>query len=199
MPRVDTAPCRATGVASEPCGCVARSTGGSSRLRSCFPLWLLVGWGVFNAGGWAFLWVLFLAIPRVFLWQLLLTLLVRARGTVRAHRAVSWWDVLGFAVWHCLAIALGFFNPAWWAPVMVVTIPVGVGLFWLELGQLWSEAKPSRMVLRTTGGSRLPPGRWRPGRRRPSGRSSSSPRSSARPSEPFWRAAASMAEWMFVP
>ena len=47
------------------------------------PLWLLVGWGVFNAGGWAFLWVLFLAIPGVFLWQLLLTLLVRARGTVQ--------------------------------------------------------------------------------------------------------------------
>jgi hypothetical protein len=49
------------------------------------PLWLLIGWAVFNAGGWAFLWVLFLAIPGVFLWQLLLTLLVRARGTVRAH------------------------------------------------------------------------------------------------------------------
>ena len=29
------------------------------------PLWLLIGWAVFNAGGWAFLWVLFLAIPGV--------------------------------------------------------------------------------------------------------------------------------------
>lgn len=122
------------------------------------PIWLLVGWGVFNAGGWAFLWVLFLAIPGVFLWQLLLTLLVRARGTVRAHRAVSWWDVLGFAVWHLMVISLGFFNQAWWAPVMVVTILAGVGLFWLELWQLWSEAKPSRIVLRTTEGmAYLPP------------------------------------------
>ncbi|WP_127474652.1 MFS transporter permease [Microbacterium sulfonylureivorans] len=122
------------------------------------PLWLLVGWAVFNAGGWAFLWVLFLAIPGVFLWQLLLTLLVRARGTVRAHRAVSWWDVLGFTVWHLLVISLGFFDQAWWAPVMVVTVLVGVGLFWLELWQLWSEAKPSRMVMHTVDGvAYLPP------------------------------------------
>jgi len=122
------------------------------------PVWLLIGWAVFNAGGWAFLWVLFLAIPGVLLWQLLLTLLVRARGTVRAHRAVSWWDVLGFAVWHLLVISLGFFNAAWWAPVMVVTILVGVGLFWLELWQLWSEAKPSRIVWRTNAGiAYIPP------------------------------------------
>ena len=87
----------------------------------------------------------------------MLTLLVRARGTVRAERAVSWWDVLGFAVWHCLVIALGFFNPAWWAPVMVVTILVGLGLFWLELWQLWREAKPSHILLRTTEGYRLHP------------------------------------------
>ena len=96
------------------------------------PLWLLVGWAVFRAGGWAFLWTLFLAIPAVFIGQLVLTLLVRARGTVRSHRAVSWWDVLGFTVWHALIIALGFFNQAWWAPVMIVTILVGVGLFWLD-------------------------------------------------------------------
>ena len=35
---------------------------------------------------------------------------------------------------------------------MVVTILVGVGLFWLELWQLWSEARPSRIVLRTSEG-----------------------------------------------
>ncbi|KRA23192.1 MFS transporter permease [Microbacterium sp. Root61] len=116
------------------------------------PLWLLVGWGVFNAGGWAFLWVLFLAIPSVFLGQLALTLLVRARGTVRVERAVSWWDVLGFTVWHGLTISLGFFNQAWWAPVMVLTIFVAVALFWLELWQLWREAKPSAMVLHTAAG-----------------------------------------------
>ncbi len=116
------------------------------------PLWLLVGWGVFNAGGWAFLWVLFLAIPSVFIGQLVLTLLVRARGTVRAERAVSWWDVLGFGVWHALTFSLGFYNQAWWAPVMVLTIIVGLALFWLELVQLWREAKPSALLMRTTEG-----------------------------------------------
>ena len=122
------------------------------------PLWLLVGWAIFNTGGWAFLWVLFLAIPGVFLWQLLLTLLVRARGTVRAHRAVSWWDVLGFTVWHLLVISLGFFAEAWWAPVMVLAILAGVALFWLELWQLWSEARPSRFLLQSTDGvAYIPP------------------------------------------
>lgn len=122
------------------------------------PLWLLVGWGVAGAGGWAFLWVLFLAIPGVLIWQLILTLLVRARGTVRAHRAVSWWDVLGFAIWHALVIALGFFDPAWWAPVMVLAVLVGVGMFWLELWQLWREARPSTILLRTSEGvAYIPP------------------------------------------
>lgn len=116
------------------------------------PLWLLIGWGIFNAGGWAFLWVLFLAIPGVFIWQLVLTLLVRARGTVRASRAVSWWDVLGFTVWHALVISLGFFVQDWWAPAMVTAIIVGLGLFWLELWQLWREAKPTATILHTTEG-----------------------------------------------
>ncbi|HWL76487.1 MFS transporter permease [Microbacterium sp.] len=122
------------------------------------PLWLLVGWAVFDAGGWGFLWVLFIAIPSVFLGQLILTLLVRARGTVRAQRAVSWWDVGGFTLWHALTIALGFFNPAWWAPVFVVTIVVGIAMFWLELWQLWREARPSGLVLHATGGmAYIPP------------------------------------------
>ncbi|MDE0546904.1 MFS transporter permease [Microbacterium sp. C7(2022)] len=112
------------------------------------PLWLFIGWGVFNAGGWAFLWVLLLAIPSVFIGQLILTLLVRARGTVRATRAVSWWDVLGIGVWHALTISLGFFNEQWWAQTFVATVIVAVALFWLELWQLWREAKPARIVLR---------------------------------------------------
>jgi hypothetical protein len=65
---------------------------------------------------------------------------------------VSWWDVLGFTVWHALVISLGFFAEDWWAPVMVVAILAGVGLFWLALWQLWSEARPSRFVLRTSEG-----------------------------------------------
>lgn len=116
------------------------------------PLWLLVGWGVFNAGGWAFLWVLFVAIPSVFVGQLLLSLLVRARGTVRASRAVSWWDVAGFTVWHALTIALGFYDRVSWVPLFVTAIVVGLGLFWLTLWELLREARPGRITLRTSGG-----------------------------------------------
>jgi hypothetical protein len=116
------------------------------------PLWLLVGWGVFDAGGWAFVWVLFLAIPSVFIVQLILTMIVRARGSVRADRAVSWLDVLGFTVWHALVISLGFYDSSWWALAMVAAIFVAIGLFWLTLWQLWREARVSSVVLRTTEG-----------------------------------------------
>jgi hypothetical protein len=127
------------------------------------PLWLFIGWGIFNAGGWAFLWVLFLAIPSVFVGQLVLTLLVRARASVRSTRAVSWWDVLGFTVWHALTISLGFFAQAWWAPVMVLTVIVAVALFWLELWQLLREARSARIVLRTAEGvAYVPPPRQTP-------------------------------------
>lgn len=116
------------------------------------PLWLFIAWIVFSRGGWAFVWVLFLAIPSVFIGQLILTLLVRARGTVRAERAVSWWDVAGFTVWHCLTISLGFYNTTWWAPVFILTIFVFVALVWLVLWELWREAKPTTIVRYTATG-----------------------------------------------
>ncbi|MFT4220135.1 MAG: MFS transporter permease [Microbacterium sp.] len=120
------------------------------------PLWLFVGWIAFNASGWGFLWMLFIAIPSVFVGQLVFTLLVRARGTVRASRAVSWWDVAGFAVWHSLTIALGFFSPASWLPLFIAAIVVGLGLFWLLLWEMLREARP--VVLRAAGGmAYLPP------------------------------------------
>lgn len=133
------------------------------------PLWLFIGWGVFDAGGWAFLWVLFIAIPSVFLGQLALTLLTRARPSVRALRAVSWWDVLGFGVWHALTISLGFYVAAWWAPVMVVTVLVGLGLIWLQLRQLWQEARPADVLLRTTDGTAYLPPSAAPRRERTAG------------------------------
>jgi len=122
------------------------------------PLWLLVGWGVFSGGGWAFAWVLFIAIPSVFIGQLVFTLLVRARGTVRAARAVSWGDVLGFTVWHGLTIALGFFSTVSWLPLLLTAIAAGLVLFWYLLWELIREARPGRIVLRTSGGmGYLPP------------------------------------------
>lgn len=105
------------------------------------PLWLLIGWGIFNAGGWAFLWVLFIAIPSVFLGQLVLTLLVRARPSVRETRAVSWWDVGGFALWHVLTIAVGCYPQTWFPLLLAGAIVTAIGLFWLMLWQLWSEAR----------------------------------------------------------
>ncbi|MET2012451.1 MFS transporter permease [Microbacterium chocolatum] len=121
------------------------------------PLWLLVGWGVFRAGGWALLWVLLIAIPGVLVWQLILTALIRARGTVRAHRAVSWWDVLGVGVWQVLIASLGFFRPEWWGIVFVFAVVTGVAVFWLSLWQLWREARPSvRLSTTRTGVVFLP-------------------------------------------
>ena len=116
------------------------------------PVWLLVGWGIFQAGGWAFLWVLFIAIPSVFLGQIVLTLLVRARTTVRIDRAVSWWDVAGFTVWHGLIIATGFYSQSWFAAALVTAMFAAVGLFWLVLSQLWRETRASSILLRATDG-----------------------------------------------
>lgn len=123
------------------------------------PLWLFVGWAVFGQNFWGFVWLIFVAIPSVFIGQLALGLLVRARGTVRADRAVSWWDVLGFTLWNGLTIACGFFQPWFWA-ALVAAIVVGIALFWSTLAQLWNEARPGTVILRTTGpeqASYLPP------------------------------------------
>ena len=114
------------------------------------PLWIVVGWGVFQAGGWAFLWVLFIAVPSVFIGQLLLTLLTRSRPSVRAERAVSWWDVLGFTVWHGLTIAVGFFIEGAFGWLLTAAIVAGISLFWLQLWQLWNEAKGSGAGIRET-------------------------------------------------
>lgn len=104
------------------------------------PLWLLIGWGVFQAGGWAFLWVLFIAIPSVLIGQVVFTLLVRARPSARYSQAVSWWDVAGFGVWHALTIALGFYPP-WFGLILAAAVAVAVAMVWLLLWQLWAEAK----------------------------------------------------------
>ena len=103
------------------------------------PLWLLVGWGVFQAGGWAFLWVLFVAIPSVFVGEIVLSLLVRARPTVRQERAASWQDVLGFGLWHALTVALGFFPRDAFGWLLTATIVAFLALFWSTVWQLWKD------------------------------------------------------------
>lgn len=103
------------------------------------PLWLLIGWGVFQAGGWVFLWVLFIAIPSVFIGQLVLGFLVRARPSVRSNAAVSWLDVAGFTVWHVLVILVGCFIEDWFPVLLTAAIAAAIGLFWLAFKQLRAE------------------------------------------------------------
>lgn len=111
------------------------------------PLWLLIGWGVFR-GGWAIIWVLLIAMPSVFIGQLLLTVLTRSRPSVRAERAVSWWDVAGFGLWHALTIAVGFFVDGAFGWLLAGAVVAGIALIWLQLWQLWSEAKGSGARIR---------------------------------------------------
>lgn len=113
------------------------------------PLWLLIGWAVFQ-GGWSILWVLLIAMPSVFVGQLLLTLLTRSRPSVRAERALSWWDVAGFGLWHALTIAVGFFIGGAFGWLLAAAIVVGIGLVWLQLWQLWNEARGSGARIRET-------------------------------------------------
>lgn len=110
------------------------------------PLWLLIGWGVFQAGGWAFLWVLFIAIPSVALGQLVLLLLVRSRPSVRATGIMSWRDAGAFALWHALTIAVGTFPQAGFGWLLAGAIAAFLVVFWLAIGQLFAEAGAGRRL-----------------------------------------------------
>lgn len=121
------------------------------------PLWLFVGWIIFGANPWALLWVLVSA-PIVLVGQIILTLLVRARGTVRTDRAVSGTDAAVIGAWHALIIALGVFDSAWWWPILAVTVAVGTAALWTSLWQLWREARPSAIIARMESGAPSPSG-----------------------------------------
>ncbi|MDX2375574.1 MFS transporter permease [Microbacterium sp. LRZ72] len=114
------------------------------------PLWLVVGWAVFQPSAWVFLWVLFIAVPSVLVGQLVLTLLIRMRPAVRSERAVSWWDAAGITLWHGLTIAVGFYAPAWFVPALVAAIAAGLALFWVSIWQILRDARTSgeRIMLR---------------------------------------------------
>jgi len=124
------------------------------------PLWLFVGWIVFSGGSaWVLLW-LFVAVPAVFISQLVLTLMVRARGSVRENRAVSWRDLAGLGIWQVVIVALGFFDSRVFFPLLVLSIAGALVLFWSSLAQLWNEARGAVTVLHTTDGTAyIPPPR----------------------------------------
>ncbi|MFT4215402.1 MAG: MFS transporter permease [Microbacterium sp.] len=116
------------------------------------PVWLVAGWIVFGASGWALLWVLISA-PIVLVGELVLSLLVRARGTVRTFAAVSWMDVCVIGAWHVFIVALGTFSGGgWWWLTLGATVAIGLAGFWTSLWQLWREAKPAPLLLRTPSG-----------------------------------------------
>ncbi|MDQ1084005.1 MULTISPECIES: MFS transporter permease [Microbacterium] len=117
------------------------------------PLWLFVGWIVFSGGsGWALLWLL-VAVPAVFVSQVLLALLIRARASVRETRAVSWRDLAGVGVWHLVIVALGLFDSRVFFPLLVLSIVGALLLFWSSLAQLWNEARGAVTVLHATDGT----------------------------------------------
>ncbi|GEB47199.1 hypothetical protein MTE01_31440 [Microbacterium testaceum] len=127
------------------------------------PLWLFVGWIVFSGGiAWGLLW-LFVAVPAVFVSQLVLSLLIRARGSVRENRAVSWRDLLGLGAWHLVIVVLGLFDSRVFFPLLVLSIAGALVLFWSTLAQLWNEARGAVTVLHATDGTAyIPPVRERP-------------------------------------
>lgn len=117
------------------------------------PLWLFVGWIVFSGGsGWALLW-LFVAVPAVFVSQVLLSLLVRARGSVRESRAVSWRDAVGIGLWHLVIVALGLFDSRVFFPLLVLSVVGALVLFWSSLAQVWNEARGTVTVMHATDGT----------------------------------------------
>ncbi|GAA3772542.1 hypothetical protein GCM10022240_25750 [Microbacterium kribbense] len=107
------------------------------------PVWLVVGWAIFSASGWALLGVLLVAAPSVLVGEVIAAMLIRARPTVRRQRAVSWQDVLAVSVWHVLVIAFGCFFQYAFVPILILAILAFLGLFWSSLGQLWGEARGS--------------------------------------------------------
>jgi hypothetical protein len=103
------------------------------------PLWLVVGWPIFGAGGWKVLGVFFGAVV-LGVALLAVSLVIFARREVRSTRAVSWADAGVLTVWHGLIISVGFYAAASpWLSVLVIV--VGIGAFWFALWELFDAAK----------------------------------------------------------
>ncbi len=101
------------------------------------PLWLVIGWAVFGAGGWGTL-GLVITVPASFLTLLVVALLVNARPTVRAERAASWTDVGVLGAWHLAIVGTGFYAVG--TPLFGVLAVVGaVAAFWVSIWQLVAD------------------------------------------------------------
>lgn len=105
------------------------------------PAWLLVGWAAFSEGsGWSFLGLLVLC-PILFIAMLVVGGIVMARRSVRQSRAVSWYDVVLFGLWHVAIIAFGFFPHGVSGWLAVAGILLFVALFWVSLWELLTETR----------------------------------------------------------
>lgn len=103
------------------------------------PLWLVVGWPIFGAGGWKVLGVFFGAVV-LGLALLIVSLLFYARKDVRETKTVSWPDVGVLTLWHAAIIGVGFYAAASpWISVLVIVI--GVLAFWFALWELLAAAR----------------------------------------------------------
>ena len=101
------------------------------------PIWLGVGWAVFGGGGWGTLGLL-VTVPVAFIGLGIIALVVWARPTVRAERAVSWTDVGVIGAWHASIIGLGFYGQT--ATIFgVLAVLLGLAVFWTSIWQLVSD------------------------------------------------------------
>lgn len=101
------------------------------------PIWLAVGWAIFGGGGWGTL-GLVITVPVAFIGLGIIALLVWARPTVRAERAVSWTDVGVIGAWHLSIIGIGFYGASA-AMFGVLAILLAIAAFWAAIWQLVSD------------------------------------------------------------
>lgn len=116
------------------------------------PLWLLIGFFVFGANAWGVFFLLLVAMPAVFIGQLVFSLLIRSRPSVQRDRAVSWQDLIVVGVWQVLTILVGTYS-SWFGLTLTLAILGAFGVLWSCFAQLWSEARSS--VTARTMGERL--------------------------------------------
>jgi len=101
------------------------------------PVWLGVGWAIYGGGGWGTL-GLIITVPVAFISLGIIALLVWARPTVRAERAVSWTDVGVVGAWHLSIIGVGFYGEG--ATILsVLAILLAIAAFWSSIWQLVSD------------------------------------------------------------
>ena len=101
------------------------------------PVWLGVGWLIYGGGGWGTL-GLIITVPVAFISLGIIALIVWARPTVRAERAVSWTDVGVVGAWHLSIIGVGFYGEG--ATIFsVLAILLAIAAFWSSIWQLVSD------------------------------------------------------------